>query len=163
MQGLTCPAEGCEKHCANKDGTASHMAQTGDSQHPWNSYDEAAETLESGGENPETASGSESNDSLNPPGDGDEPGGSRDDADHVEQDDGDADRENPILRGPSRRGTVETCPDCGDALDRLGSGMSFIGDVEGNEMKVTTDDGDLGCESCELIKSESGTVIRNVR
>lgn len=158
MQGLTCPAPGCEKYFANKSGTASHMAQIGDSEHHWNSYGEAVETLESDGDNRNTASGSEGKDDPTDPGPAGEPGGSGDDETQPEEDH----PENPLLGGPSRRGTVETCPDCADTLDRLGDGMRFSGTVEGKEMSVTTDRGDLGCESCGLIKSESGTVIRNV-
>lgn len=136
-----CP--GCGETYPTERGRTSHAAQNDDSQHPWKTYAEVREAVESGDENRTTAAGSKSD----PPQNGGGSGGSRD-----EQID-------PSLAAPewgAERDDV--CTSCGGRMDRLaenqqvtverGDGVTVTGRADGSERL---------CRNCELVHDGGDT------
>lgn len=58
--------------------------------------------------------------------------------------------------------TDKACPECGSRLIETGIGMRFEGEHDGQKVVGETEEGDRMCKECMLIRSEDGTVVKNV-
>lgn len=145
-ENATCP--GCGVPFPKAGDAASHAYQKGDSQHPWDSYEEALEAVDSEEENHQKAPGSDDDDPDDPPGVA--PGG----------DDLEGEPDNPLLEHPSyNSGGSKSCPSCGGEMTRPGKGMVFTGTMEGNRVSGRTDESDHYCETCDIVQDGLGRVV----
>lgn len=131
----SCP--GCNRVFDSERGRTSHASQTGDSQHPWDSYAEVRETVDSDGDNRKTAEGSDNEA-------GPKPGGS-------------TTLDDPSLAAPEwGRDRADLCEECGTRMSRLAEGQQITVEVEGETKTGESEKGDMKCEHCGIVVTSNG-------
>jgi hypothetical protein len=58
---------------------------------------------------------------------------------------------------------TEECPECGGPMERVGAGLNVSGKHKGTKVGVRTEQGDAYCSDCEVLLSNDGKVITNVK
>ena len=127
-----CP--GCGVPYDRPSSTASHAYQIGDSQHPWESYEEALRAVNSHQKEQHNEDVGGDPPTPTPTGSGD-----------------------PSMAAPPRRGEPEhVCPECGETTDRMSGGRVLTVQTPDGQRHGTTDEGDRLCRECSTVISTDG-------